>query len=194
MMIADESHVPKEAPKILPAGKFADVDHQPLQVTMRFDPVIGGERQRVEILRAQGLLDFDHDHARVGKDTMRNSGAFRKRVFSFSSTVSSFSVSLLRPPYSTNSTPGVSCGQRPSSARFLLLRSEDFLHLPDFLLNFAADLFDLAFGYQAGIVRGSSNFLFSASFHFMQPSPPIRAFPSSRDWPLAVRGLPNSFA
>ena len=79
MMIADESHVPKEAPKILPAGKFADVDHQPLQVTMRFDPVIGSERQRVEILRAQGLLDFDHDHARVGKDTMRNSGAFRKR-------------------------------------------------------------------------------------------------------------------
>jgi len=80
MMIADESHVPKEAPKILPAGKFADVDHQPLQITMRFDPVIGAERQRVEILRAQGLLDLDHDHARVGKDTMRNSGAFRKRA------------------------------------------------------------------------------------------------------------------
>ena len=79
MMIADKSHVPKEAPQILPTGKFADMDHQPLQVTMRFDPLIGGERQRVEILRAQRLLDFDHDHAGVGKKTVRNGSAFGKR-------------------------------------------------------------------------------------------------------------------
>src|SRR5208283_3471138 len=46
---------------------------------MRFNPRVCGERQRVEILRAQGLPDLDHDHAGVEKKTMRNSGSFRKR-------------------------------------------------------------------------------------------------------------------
>ena len=79
MMIANESHVAKEAPQILPTGKFAGMDHQSLQVTMRFDPRVCGERQRVEILRAQGLLDLDHDHAGFGKKAVRNRGAFGKR-------------------------------------------------------------------------------------------------------------------
>src|SRR6185437_11363671 len=48
--------------------------------------------------------------------------------------------------------------------------SDDLLHLADFLSNFPADLFALAFGLQVGIVRGSSNFLFNAAFHFVQPS------------------------
>ena len=56
VMIANESHVAKEAPQILPTGKFAGMNHESLQVTMRFDPRVGSERQRVEILRAQGLL------------------------------------------------------------------------------------------------------------------------------------------
>ena len=79
MMIADESQVPKEAPEILPTGKFTGVDHQTLQVTMRFDPGICRERQRVEILRAQGLLDLDHDHAGFGEQAVRNGGAFGER-------------------------------------------------------------------------------------------------------------------
>ena len=29
LMIADESHVAKEAPQILPTGKFTSVNHQP---------------------------------------------------------------------------------------------------------------------------------------------------------------------
>src|SRR5579863_10371988 len=94
---------------------------------------------------------------------------------------------------------------RPRRAEPLLLRSESFLHLADFPLDLAADLFDPAFGCQAGIVRDSSNFLFNAAFYFAQRSlrfvleallhglsPPIR--PTSRDRPLAVRVLPNSFA
>jgi hypothetical protein len=55
-------------------------------------------------------------------------------------------------------------------------------------LDLAADLFDLGFGYQARIVRGSSNFLlWIVSSHSAD-------FPSSRERPLAVRVLPNRFA
>src|SRR5271170_4407646 len=46
---------------------------------MRFDPRICRECQRVEILCAQGLLDFDHDHAGFGEKPLRNGGTFGKR-------------------------------------------------------------------------------------------------------------------
>jgi len=42
-----------------------------------------------------------------------------------------------------------------------MLCPENFLHLADFLLDFSAYLFALAFGCQVGIVRRLSNLLFN---------------------------------
>ena len=47
---------------------------------------------------------------------------------------------------------------------------EDFLHLAYFLLDFPAYLFDLAFGFQVGIVRRSSNLLFNFTFQLVKLS------------------------
>ena len=80
LMIADESHVAKEAPQILPTGKFAGMNHQSLEAAMRFDPGVCSECQRIEILCAQGLFDFHHDHTGVRQKTMRNGRAFGKRA------------------------------------------------------------------------------------------------------------------
>jgi hypothetical protein len=51
MMIAQKSHVPEKSSEILPAGKFTSMDHQPLKITVRFDPCICSECQRIEVLR-----------------------------------------------------------------------------------------------------------------------------------------------
>ncbi len=51
MMIAQKSHVPEKSSEILPTGKFTSMDHQPLQITVRFDPCIRSECQRIEVLR-----------------------------------------------------------------------------------------------------------------------------------------------
>ena len=40
MMIAHESQVSKQAPEILPTGKFAGMDHQALQAAMRLYPCV----------------------------------------------------------------------------------------------------------------------------------------------------------
>ena len=49
------------------------------QIAMRFDPSVCCECERIEILRAQRLLDFDHDHAGFGEKPVRNGGTFGKR-------------------------------------------------------------------------------------------------------------------
>src|ERR1700688_1396230 len=47
------------------------------------------------------------------------------------------------------------------------LFSKDFLHLADFLLDFSAHLFVLAFGFQIGIVRQFSCLLLNLTLHFL---------------------------
>ena len=44
---------------------------------------------------------------------------------------------------------------------------EDFLHLADFLLDFPAYLFVLAFGFQVGIIRHLSCLLLNLTLHFV---------------------------
>src|SRR5664279_4066430 len=67
MMVAHEFHVAEQAPEILPAWELARVDHESPEIAMGFDPSICGQRERVEVLRAQGLFDFDDDHPEIGK-------------------------------------------------------------------------------------------------------------------------------
>src|SRR5579872_339750 len=50
------------------------------------------------------------------------------------------------------------------------LFSEDFLHLADFVLDLSTYVFDLAFGFQVGIVRSPSNLLFDFAFHLVKLS------------------------
>jgi hypothetical protein len=49
-----------------------------------------------------------------------------------------------------------------------LLLLKHFFNLADFLLDFAGDLFSLAFGRQVGVVRNLSHLLFSSTFDFMK--------------------------
>ena len=51
-------------------------------------------------------------------------------------------------------------------ARRLLL--EDFLDLAEFLLELTADFFDLAFGFEAGLVQDATDFLFDRALHFVE--------------------------
>jgi hypothetical protein len=55
---------------------------------------------------------------------------------------------------------------RAEAARRLLF--EDFFHLAEFALNFAADFFDLAFGFEAGLVEHAADFLFHGAFGFVE--------------------------
>src|SRR5579864_3425582 len=85
--------------------------------------------------------------------------------------------SILHPPRTrhqhrsvipTNKAMMVRSGDKPSTCDMLF--SEDFLHLADFLLDLPTYLFDLAFGFQIGIVRRSSNLLFNSTFHLVKLS------------------------
>jgi hypothetical protein len=47
---------------------------------MRFDPSVGRERERVEVVRAQGLFDIGHYHARLCKKAEGYGRAFWDRA------------------------------------------------------------------------------------------------------------------
>src|ERR1035437_4809186 len=76
--------------------------------------------------------------------------------------------------------PGaVRCSARPACGTGATIESEiqiatqalypdDFLHLADFLLDLPANLLALAFGFQLGIVRRSSNLFFNFTFHLVK--------------------------
>src|SRR5579864_6585083 len=85
--------------------------------------------------------------------------------------------SILHPPRTrhqhrsvipTNKAMMVRSGDKPSTCDMLF--PEDFLHLADFLLDLPTYLFDLAFGFQIGIVRRSSNLLFHSTFQLVKLS------------------------
>jgi hypothetical protein len=57
---------------------------------------------------------------------------------------------------------------RTSDIELTLLNPEHFLNLADCLLDFPAYLFTLAFGFQVGIVRHSSDFFLNFAFHFVK--------------------------
>jgi hypothetical protein len=61
--------------------------------------------------------------------------------------------------------PKLPAGRTPKRHRTLLL--ENFLHLADFLLDFAAYLFVLALDFQIGVVYQSSCILFDLTLHFV---------------------------
>lgn len=48
------------------------------------------------------------------------------------------------------------------------LEAESFLHLADFLFDFAADRFALAFGYQLGIVDYPADLFLNFAFQFVK--------------------------
>jgi hypothetical protein len=57
------------------------------------------------------------------------------------------------------------CALRSEPVHLLL---EYLFNLADFLLDFAAEFFVLAFGFQVGVVRDLSGFLFDVAFQFMK--------------------------
>lgn len=69
MVIAHESHVPKEAPKTIPSVKSADADHQALELAVSLDPGVGCEGQGIEVLHAQGFVDLEDDHTEERLDS-----------------------------------------------------------------------------------------------------------------------------
>jgi hypothetical protein len=56
------------------------MDHEALEMPVRLDPRVGGDRQLVEVARAERLRHLHHDHPRVGDETLRDARGLRQRL------------------------------------------------------------------------------------------------------------------
>jgi hypothetical protein len=80
MRVAPESHMAKHAPQVLPAGEFMAVDDDAVKLTVRFEPSVGRERQRVEVVHTQGFFELNDYDPRISLKMKGDGGAFRNRA------------------------------------------------------------------------------------------------------------------